>query len=139
MLLLLAVTLPFAAFFGFRLGLSRASARRRRMRAAMTAGVPEAEQKRAGSVPRWLEVLMNILLVLGWLLLVTGTLQVNSSVFVWRQFHTDMRILTPYVSAEQRDVFVSRFSRMQAKADFESLMRDLRAVAEAKKVRLWLE
>ena len=51
-------------------------------------------------------------------------------------FNQRLAVLTPHLSDQQRKEFVARFASMRRQADFESIMRDLDAIASQKKVSL---
>jgi predicted PurR-regulated permease PerM len=51
-------------------------------------------------------------------------------------FNQRLAVLTPHLSDQQRKEFVARFASMRRRADFESIMRDLDAIASQKKVSL---
>jgi len=51
-------------------------------------------------------------------------------------FQQRLAVLTPHLSDQQRKEFVARFASMRRRVDFESIMRDLDAIASQKKVSL---
>lgn len=63
---------------------------------------------------------------LGVLAFVAFSIQ-NKATLVWRMFHANLDIVTPYISDDHRRQLVSRFRTMKTEADFLSLRKELDA------------
>lgn len=63
----------------------------------------------------------------------------DHTLLIWRSFHGDMRQCAPYLSSDQEELLYSEYAKMRSKADFETILSELRSVAVEHKLTLHSE
>jgi hypothetical protein len=66
----------------------------------------------------------------------TGFSVANQAVLIWRVFHANLARCAPYISTEQKELFIARFHSLQNRQQYEALEAELEMIAAKYKVRL---
>jgi predicted membrane protein len=61
---------------------------------------------------------------------------VNKSVYVWRNFHANLRIIEPFITPAEVIAFRSKFSQITTKEDYQKLAKQITIIAEKNKITL---
>jgi hypothetical protein len=80
-------------------------------------------------------VLFNLYAV-GVLIGVIGFAVHNQSVIIWRIFHAELKIISPYISPMEERILLSRFSSVKARSDYLPIQAQLESTAKANNVTL---
>lgn len=85
---------------------------------------------------RRLKIIFLAVFVPYWLALMIALMVHDQSVLIWRVFHTNLAILTPKLSDEERGQFLADFAAMKNRDDYTSLKIKMSSVATERKVVL---
>ena len=61
---------------------------------------------------------------------------VNKSVAVWRIFHTNLEIVSPYITDAEKETLNSEFRSIKSKSDYEALSQQLVSIAKKNDIPL---
>jgi len=133
-----ALTWPLM-FLAYRLVSFRLNAARRSETRLIESLISSGEEDRLASVRHRLEVRSQRLTRLLYLLIVmllvfigvlgVMSLKVQQANSAYTHFAQSLSICAPYITEEQSRVFQSRYSRIQGRADYLSVLSDLQSVA----------
>lgn len=90
----------------------------------------ESELERSRGIERRMTILFWVIFIPWFAAILVGGTVHNQSVLIWRVFHADIAILTPYIAPNEKAQMIAQFAAMETGNDYQVIRDRMDALAK---------